>query len=153
MVRRPKCKLCGHEHYSHEPHEFDGAKPKRTDNPLADKPSIGRRHSHAEVKTDAKPRPLTPVNKPPVNKLLTRPMDDQPMARAAAMAQAIERINELEDEIKVLKRALADAHAKLAGRAVDGELPKQNPARADMASYMRERRARIKADRAAKAKQ
>jgi hypothetical protein len=33
----------------------------------------------------------------------------------AAMAQAIERINELEAEVRVLKRALAEAHGKLAG--------------------------------------
>jgi hypothetical protein len=87
MVRRPKCKLCGHEHYTHEPHAWDGAVAKRTDNPLADKPSIGRKR-YVTV--------------------------ERPAERAAAMAQAIERINELEAEVRVLKRALAEAHGKLA---------------------------------------
>lgn len=34
----------------------------------------------------------------------------QPVAHPSAMAQAIERINELEAEVRVLKRALAEAH-------------------------------------------
>lgn len=46
----------------------------------------------------------------------------------------------LASEVKQLKRALAEAHTKAAGQAGGGE-----PARNDMAAYMRKRRAKLKA--------
>jgi hypothetical protein len=138
MVKPPNrpCLQCGNVHWPTQPCPPD-TRPKakqRADNPLADKPLTGINKG---------------VNKA-VNKSVNTVNNDQPMARASAMKQAIERINELEAEVKALKRALADAHGKLAGRSGDGDLPKQKPVRSDMAAYMRERRAKAKAGAKAK---
>jgi hypothetical protein len=132
MVKRPKCRLCGSLHYSHEPHEFDNAKAKRADNPLADGPSIGRVYSRAEIEKGTQ----APIKSDKATK---------PNAAAATKpnAAAADRIIELEAEIKALKRALAEANTKLelkrGGRPLIG-------AKA-MTSTERARRTRAKAKR------
>jgi hypothetical protein len=84
VVRPPKCKTCGKIEWQHVCQGIG-------------QPSIGRQYSRAEIATPAK-RADRPVK----------------TGQPSAMAQAIERINELEAEVKVLKRALAEAHGKLA---------------------------------------
>jgi hypothetical protein len=107
MVKPPNkpCLQCGNVHWPTQECPPD-TRPKaklRADNPLADGPSIGRRYSKAEIEKEVA---RAAKNKPPVDR------GEQPAARASAMVQAIERINELESEVRVLKRALAEAHSK-----------------------------------------
>jgi hypothetical protein len=70
-------------------------------------------------------------------------------------AAMVERINELEAEVRVLKRALAEAHGKLAG--CETEKPSQASigrrygtaeVEKEMAAAIKPRRARAKAKRA-----
>jgi hypothetical protein len=90
MVKRPKCKLCGHEHYTHEPHVWDGAVAKRADNPLADKPVTKGRNAEQAVTKNV--------------------TCQQCMELRVALKTERAECEALRAEVKTLKLALAQSH-------------------------------------------
>lgn len=94
-MRQPKCKLCGSEHSSWQPHEFNGKIPKaEVVNPL-------RARKIAQAVTPSKECPECEE----LRSLVLR-------AREAIVALGTENTR-LEGEVKVLKRQLAKAHGSI----------------------------------------
>lgn len=140
-MQRPKCRLCGALHYANEPHaEFDKFDTKHSMR------SFSRGSPKPKVKDLSMIVPEGPIR---------------------STGRAKDRIEELEAEVRQLKRLLADANAKLANTANAGHANAANKPEAanapantanspkDRKAYMRElmRKKRAEAKRKAEGEQ
>jgi hypothetical protein len=91
-MKAPKCKLCGHEHWSREPCVFEGKQPE-----------------------GFKPIPKSVKTREKLPAFVTKPIASNGVAGMKSKA-ATSQLAEMESEIKQLKRELAKANADLAKR-------------------------------------